>query len=167
MLPVSGRFTHLLREHYPSFIVPTGSCAPPLSSHGLRCYPYTVHLGRLPRAPAAQWWFPTLSPRVFPWMLGPLSRWVFWCTCPVLPSRHRPSPRGCEQVGFPPHPAKRLHSGRDFRDDGHSTICSGLQVCLPPRSLPPQQLMLLGGRGVYIRAECMSLPSYTSDMLAV
>jgi hypothetical protein len=64
-------------------------------------------------------------------------------------------------------PPSDFTAGRDFRDDGHANMCSGLQVCLPPRSLPPQQLAPLGGRGVYVRAECLWLPSCTSDMLAV
>jgi hypothetical protein len=130
--------------------------------------PPSVSLCRLSSVPAGKWPFPTLSPRVCPWMLGPLSRWVSWCTCPVLPSRQRPSPRGCKRVGFPPQPrpATSRQEGT-FEMIDIPVYRSGLQVCLPPRSLPPQQLMPLGSHGVYVRAECMSLPSCTSDMLAV
>jgi hypothetical protein len=38
--PLAGGVQHLLGEHYPSFLAPTGSCAPPQSSHGLRLPPY-------------------------------------------------------------------------------------------------------------------------------
>ena len=46
-------------------------------------------------------------------------------------------------------------------------LCSGLQICLPPRSLLPIQPKLYGSRDVFIRAPQGSLPSLASDMLAV
>ena len=68
-LPTAGWFPHHLRGHYPSFLAPTGSCAPPTSSRGFR-FPYTARPCRLRRAPAGRWWFPTLSLRVCPSMLS-------------------------------------------------------------------------------------------------
>ena len=49
-------------------------------------------LCRLSSVPAARWPFPTLSPPLFPQMLGPLPRRFSRCTYPLLPRRHRPSP---------------------------------------------------------------------------
>ncbi len=41
---------------------------------------------------AASWPFPTLSLRIFLWMLGPIPRRFFWCIHSFLPRRQRPSP---------------------------------------------------------------------------
>jgi hypothetical protein len=46
------------------------------------------------------------------------------------------------------------------------SLCSGLRDCLPPRSFPPLQIPLQGGRGFYVRAERASLPSHASDILS-
>jgi hypothetical protein len=32
-----------------------------------------------------------VSPRIFLYVLGPLPRWLLWCSYPFLPTRHRPS----------------------------------------------------------------------------
>ena len=45
------------------------------------------------------------------------------------------------------------------------SLCSGLQVCSPPRSSLPLRILPQGGRGVYVRAERGSLPPRASDML--
>jgi hypothetical protein len=49
-------------------------------------------------APAGKRTFPALSLRIFPHVLGPLPRLLLWCSCPFLPTRHRPS-RRCHPVG--------------------------------------------------------------------
>src|SRR5262249_24627919 len=46
------------------------------------------------------------------------------------------------------------------------SLCSGLTVCMPPRSLLPLRVNPQGSRGFYIRAERASLPSHASDMLS-
>jgi hypothetical protein len=46
-------------------------------------------------------------------------------------------------------------------------LCSGLQVCLPPRSLRPIRLLPYGRRGVYLRTSKSSFPPSSSDMLTV
>ncbi len=46
-------------------------------------------------------------------------------------------------------------------------LCSGLLVCLPPRSLLPIGSEPYGSRDVYIRASHGLLPPHVSDMLAV
>ena len=128
-LPTAGWFPHHLRGHYPSFLAPTGSCAPPPSSRGFR-FPYTARPCRLRRAPAGRWRFPTLSLRVCPSMLGPLPRRCGGCPYPLLPHHHRPSPS--------PHgSAPRVNPFSDFRtggDVGAAVIhsCSGLEVCYHP-----------------------------------
>jgi hypothetical protein len=62
-----------LEERYPFFIAPTSSCAKPASSSGLRVSTLISRgPGRLLRAPAGNWFFPTLSLQVFARMLEPL-----------------------------------------------------------------------------------------------
>ena len=47
------------------------------------------------------------------------------------------------------------------------SLCSGLQVCSPPRSLLPLRIFPQGSRGFYIRAYRASLPLHAPDMLSV
>jgi hypothetical protein len=68
-----GGVQHHLEERYLFFIAPTSSCAKPPSSSGLRVSTLISRgPGRLLRAPAGNWFFPTLSLQVFPRMLEPL-----------------------------------------------------------------------------------------------
>ena len=46
-------------------------------------------------------------------------------------------------------------------------LCSGLQVCLPPRSFLPLRLQPQGSQSFYVRAERASLPPHAPNMLAV
>ena len=80
VLPGSGAASQRrLSRRYPAFFAPMGSCAGPKPSRALGspCY---ADPGRLLRAPAGRWPFPTLSPRVFPRMPGPLPRRLRKCT---------------------------------------------------------------------------------------
>ncbi len=88
-----GDVSHHLRGRYPSFIAHTGSCVRPHPSRRLRSLPWSAGLCRLPSAPAGRWPFPTLFPRIFLYVQGPLPRRLLWCTHPFLPTRHRPSQR--------------------------------------------------------------------------
>src|SRR6516162_7027871 len=45
------------------------------------------------------------------------------------------------------------------------SLCSGLQVCSPPRSSLPLRILPQGSRGFYVRAVRGSLPPRASDML--
>src|SRR6516162_3025153 len=45
------------------------------------------------------------------------------------------------------------------------SLCSGLQVCSPPRSSLPLRILPQGSRGFYVRAKRASLPPRASDML--
>ena len=69
---------------------------------------------------AASWPFPTLSLRIFLWMLGPIPRRFSWCTDSFLPRRHRPSPTS-ERLGTQQYPycnfVRRL-----FRGCSHSLM---------------------------------------------
>jgi hypothetical protein len=60
-------------------------------------------------------------------------------------SLHRPSP-SFDRVGFPPKSANTIFHGSAFEAAAIS-LCSGLQVCSPPRSFLPQQVSLQGSRG--------------------
>jgi hypothetical protein len=46
-------------------------------------------------------------------------------------------------------------------------LCSGLQVCSPPRSFLPLRILPQGSRGFYIRAYRALLPPHAPDMLTV
>src|SRR4029450_10661371 len=84
--------------------------------------PRSVGLGRLLRAPAAPWSFPTFSLHSCPRVLGPLPRRLVWCPCPFLPPRTRPSPRA-DQGGAPHYPLQRLQAGRPLRGCSHALMC--------------------------------------------
>ena len=46
-------------------------------------------------------------------------------------------------------------------------LCSGLQVCSPPRSFLPLRILPQGSRGFYTRAYRALLPPHAPDMLTV
>ena len=46
-------------------------------------------------------------------------------------------------------------------------LCSGLQVCSPPRSFLPLRILPQGSRGFYVRAYRALLPPHAPDMLTV
>src|SRR5215831_3970190 len=123
-----------------------------------RCYPRPPSLCRLLSAPARRRTFPTLSLRILPCVLGPLPRRLLRCTCPFLPSGHRPSPRS-DRVGAPPCTVQRLQYGALFEAVVISS-CSGPQVCSPPRSLLPIRHTPYGSRDFSIRASHGLLPPH-------
>jgi hypothetical protein len=104
--------------------------------------------------------------RTFSWMLGPLPRLSQWCSYPFLPTERRPS-----RNGYAVGSVAAICTTTSVQ-----TVISGLQsflyvqaskfACHPGRSLP-LTLSLQGSCDFYIRAPCVSLPSRTSDMLAV
>ncbi len=69
--------------------------------------------------------FGTLPTLVVPDVLSASLSLDAWSSIPVGLLVHMPGssqsttvfPERMQRVGFPPHPAQRLHSGRDFRDD--------------------------------------------------
>ena len=73
--PLGRRNFHLLRGRYPPVIALTGSCATPHGlSHPFGIQPRSKSLCRLYSVPAAHGSFPTLSLKIFPWMLDPVPR---------------------------------------------------------------------------------------------
>lgn len=82
--------------------------------------------------PAAHGSFPTLSLRIFPWMLDPVPRRFTVCTHLFLPRCHRPSPSK-EWVGFP-HFVPRITTSRRSVFRG----CRYSLMFRPPSLLSPQ-----------------------------
>ena len=126
--------------------------------------PRSRNLCRLLPAPAAPGFFPTLFLRIRPVMPEPVPRRVPSSACLVLPQCPRPSQKG-DLVGFSLLSANAIFRGLVIEVAAIS-LCSGLTVCLPPRSLLPLRVNPQGSRGLYIRAERASLPSHASDMLS-
>jgi hypothetical protein len=142
------------------------SCDRPKPSHRLRLLPWSAGLCRLLPAPAGSRPFPTLSPRVFPWMPGPLSRRCAGCTYPFLPPHRRPSP-SYHRSALPQIPTLATSEWKEISQlQPFLYVRASKFACHPDRShlceFHPQ-----GGRGVYVRAEHTSLPVYASDMLAL
>jgi hypothetical protein len=155
----------LLRGHYSPFTALTDSFANPVwlsptSACGLvqgvcaGCYQSLLSPGRSRRY-LCKSFLRCLSP--YPGGLLSAFAWFFL-------SIHRPSP-SYDWIGFPLASANTIFHGSAFEATAIS-LCSGLQVCSPPRSFLPLQVPLQGSRGFYIRAERASLPSHASDMLS-
>ena len=115
--------------------------------------------------PAAPGSFPTLSLKVFPWMLDPIPRRYTVCSHLFLPRCHRPS-LSEEWVGFPRF-VPRITTSRRY-------VISRLQIfldvpasLLSPRSFLPLHILLQGSRGFYVRAYRALLPPHAPDMLTV
>jgi len=99
--------------------------------------PLAKGLCRLLSAPAGGRTFPVLSLRIFLCVLGPIPRLLLWCSFPFLPTEHRPS-RMIEPVGAW---RKSYYSNFQYEADFGAAVillCSGPQICLPPRLLLPQ-----------------------------
>ena len=104
--------------------------------------------------------------RTFSWMLGPLPRLSQWCLYPFLPAELRPS-----RNGYAVGSVATIRTTTSVR-----TVLSGLQsflyvqaskfACHPGRSYR-WHFCAQGSCDFYFRAPCGSLPSRTSDMLAV
>ena len=104
--------------------------------------------------------------RTFSWMLGPLPRLSQWCCYPLLPTELRPS-----RNGYTVGSLANTRTTTSVR-----TVISGLQsflyvqaskfACHPGRSYRCR-FRSQGSCDFYFRAPCGSLPSRTSDMLAV
>jgi hypothetical protein len=127
-------------------------------------WPRSWSLRRLLPAPAATGILPTLSLQICPRMPGPLPRRSHRVHLPVSSS---------VSSAFPRHSIGRLPVGireRDFPrlvlEVADISLCSGLRVCSPPRSLLPLRIFPQGSRGFYIRAYRASLPPHAPDMLS-
>jgi hypothetical protein len=166
----SRRYLHgrdvnrLLGGHYPSVIALTDSCADPATSSLLRPKPRSRCLRRLPSAPAASRTFSTLFCESFLGCLVPCHGGPIGCMC-LLPSPMSSAFPKEGWVGFPLYSTNATFRGLLF-EAADIPLCSGPQVCSPPRSRPPLR-MPQGGRDFYVRAERASLPPHAPDTLAV
>ena len=161
----SGETFRPIRGRYPSFLALTDSCARPPSSHLLgfrlvwwvfagcrqslldggpsRLYLCKSFLGCLAPYPGVS---SGASTRFFPDDFG-------------LP--HTMTRSAISQL-----PCSDFSMALYFAAAG-IPLCSGLQVCLPPRSLRPIRPLPYGRRGVYFRTSKSSFPPSSSDMLTV
>ena len=166
----SGVQRHL-EERYPFFIAPTSSCAKPVPSSGLRVSTLISRgPGRLLRAPAGNWFFPTLSLQVFPRMLEPLipsgGRVHLPVTSPTLVGLPQVPPMG----RLPESPRKETSCGGCYEIVAIPySLRSGLLICSPPRSPLPLRRSSLRRAAVTFTPEQKSapLPVQASGILAV
>jgi hypothetical protein len=108
----------------------------PLGSLLLRLFASVSESLQVVTSPCCPRQLPDVIPRTFPWMLDPLPRRYTVCSRLFLPRCHRPSPTR-KRVGFPHlFRLKRLLAAELF-EDADISLCSGLQVCSPPRSSLP------------------------------
>jgi hypothetical protein len=138
-----GDVNRLLRGHYSPVLALTDSFADPTRSPLLRPKPRARSLCRLLPAPAAGGTFPTLSLRILPCLPGPLSRRSRGVHLPVSSSTSSAYPRTLSRS------ASRVTRQNDFMTDplfetAAISLCSGPQVCSPPRSFLPLQLIAAG-----------------------
>jgi len=116
--------------------------------------------------PAAHGSFPTLSLRIFPWMLDPVPRRYIVCSHLFLPRYHRPSPSE-EWVGFPRFVPRITTSRRPvFRGCRYSFMFRPPSL-LSPQIVPTAAILPQGSRGFYVRAYRALLPPHAPDMLTV
>ncbi len=97
----------------------------------MRPSPSTASLCRLPRAPAARWWFPTLSPQSLPRCLDPYPAATSRCIDPFLPGRHRP------HVTFDTFGSRDLSLQSNFNRAKISGLQSFHHVQAPMLARPP------------------------------
>ena len=139
------------------------------SRWALSCFgiePRSKSPGRLYAVPAALGSFPTLSLRIFPWMLDPVPRRYTVCSHLFLPRCHRPSPSE-EWVGFPRFVPRITTSRRPvFRGCRYSLMFRPPSL-LSPQIVPTAAILPQGSRGFYVRAYRALLPPHAPDMLTV
>jgi hypothetical protein len=70
-----------------------------------------------------------------------------------------------QSVGRLPASILRTTSRRAIFEDADIPLCSGLQVCSPPRSFLPLQILPQGSWDFYVRAHRALLPPHAPDML--
>jgi hypothetical protein len=95
------------------------------------------------------------------------------CTCLFLPPRHRPSPvhyRG----RLPAFPRQNDFMTDPFFETAAISLCSGPQVCSPPRSFLPLQLIAAGqprllrpSRTCFVASACIGYANHPPRQLVV
>jgi len=109
----------------------------------------------------------------FPGCLGPCHGGSAECTCLFLPPRHRPSPvhyRG----RLPAFPRQNDFMTDLFFETAAIPLCSGPQVCSPPRSFPPLRLIVAGqprllrpSRTCFVASACIGHANHPPRQLVV
>src|ERR1700726_498766 len=117
--------------------------------------PRLKSLGRLCAVPAAHGSFPTLSLRIFPWMLDPVPRRYTVCSHLFLPRCHRPSPSK-EWVGFPRFVPRITTSRR--------SVISRLQIFL---DVPASKFALPPDRSYRCTSCCRAAGDFTSGPIVL
>jgi hypothetical protein len=156
----------LLGERYPSVVALTGSFAAPvgLSPPSAFSLVWRVLAGcnqsLLPTAASRRYLRKSFLGCWIPYPGGtPCALTCFFRGIIGLPQ---------EIVGRLPASVLRLTTSRRVVfEDADISLCSGLQVCSPPRSLLPLRKLPQGGRGFYFRAHRALLPPHVPDMLTV
>ena len=136
----------LLREHYSSVFALTDSCANPVwLSSTSAFWPRSWSLRRLLPAPAATGILPTLALRILPQMPEPMPRRFAECVCLVLPQHSSAFP--IIRLGRLPASFREHDFHGSAFEAAAISLCSGLQVCSPPRSFLSLQVSPQGSRG--------------------
>ena len=109
----------------------------------------------------------------FPKCLGPCHGGPVECTCLFLPPRHRPSPvhyRG----RLPAYPRPNDFMTDRLFETAAISLCSGPQVCSPPRSSLPLQLIAAGqprllhpSRTCFVASACIGYANHLPRQLVV
>ncbi len=123
---------HNIREHYLSFIAPTGSCARPHSSCQLDFTLDQQVFADCCETPAGRWPFPTLSLQSLRRCLDPYPVASLQCICSFLAEGQRPHLRR-QRFGTPDNPLLC-----NFNRGHYSQGCSHSFMFRLPRSLDPQ-----------------------------
>src|ERR1700730_12279530 len=130
--------SHLLGGRCPSLIAPTDSCAKPawLSAPSVFSLVQGVFAGRfqplLPTGSSRRYLCESFLRCLIPYPAVPQSAFTCFFFCGIgLPPRRK-------RVGFRSFSQTRLSARQDF-GAADISLCSGLQVCLSPRSFLPLQ----------------------------
>ena len=109
----------------------------------------------------------------FPGCLGPCHGGPVECICLFLPPRHRPSLvhyRG----RLPAFPRRNDFTTDPFFETAAISLCSGPQVCSPPRSLLPLRLIVAGqprllrpSRTCFVSSACIGYANHPLRQLVV
>src|ERR1019366_4918132 len=112
-------------------------------------------------------------PRILPWVPGPLSRRSREVHMPVSSSTSSAFPRSLSRSTSRVFPSNDFTTDRFFETAAIS-LCSGPQVCLPPRSFLPLRLnaaeqprLLRPSRTCFVTSACIGYANHPPRQLVV